>query len=272
MRCMYGRLEYTIEQINNSTEKAQYLHHDQAGSTRLITGSTGTVEGSYSYSPYGTPEHTGTATTPLGYDGQYTSSDTGLIYMRARVYDPTTAQFLTVDPRVAVTGEPYVYALDDPINRIDPSGQEAIPVPAPVAGGCAAAPELCGAAAVGGADVWLGIKVFNAWAGEEGGSDEGEAELKELEQENTDCTANQIANGHAFEKHAGEFGAETPEELEQAVKDALENATESRELSNGRTAYYDEDTNTVVIVDPSSPDGGTIFKPSGGKEYFNGLQ
>ncbi len=270
---IYGPGDLPFEQINNSTGTVLYLHHDQQGSTRLITGSTGKTEATFTYGPYGElTGSTGTATTPLGYDGQYTSSDTGLIYLRARVYDPKTAQFLSVDPRVAVTGEPYVYALDDPLNRIDPSGQEAIPVPAPVAGGCAAAPELCGAAALGGADVWLGIKVFNAWAGEEGGGDEGEAELKELEQENTDCTANQIANGHAFGKHAGEFGAETPEELEQAVKDALENATESRGLSNGRTAYYDEDTNTVVIVDPSSPDGGTIFKPSGGKEYFNGLQ
>jgi filamentous hemagglutinin len=118
----------------------------------------------------------------------------------------------------------------------------------------------------------LGSKVFNAWAGEEGGSDEGEAELKELEQENTDCTANQIANGHAFEKHASEFGADTPEELEQAVKDALENATESRELSNGRTAYYDEETNTLVITDPSSPDGGTVFKPETGEPYFEKLE
>jgi hypothetical protein len=68
MRCMYGRLENTIEQINNTTGAVLYLHHDQAGSTRLLTGSTGKTEGSYSYSPYGTPELTGTATTPLGYD------------------------------------------------------------------------------------------------------------------------------------------------------------------------------------------------------------
>jgi RHS repeat-associated protein len=159
--CVQGRgrgRENIFEQINNTTGTVQYLHHDQQGSTRLITSETGKVEGKCSYSPYGTPTCEGTATTPLGFDGQYTSSDTGLIYLRNRVYDPDTAQFLTVDPRVAVTGEPYVYALDDPINRIDPSGQEAISVPAPVAGGCAAAPELCGAAAVGDADVWLGIK------------------------------------------------------------------------------------------------------------------
>ncbi len=87
-----------------------------------MTDSTGKVEGSYSYSAYGTPEHTGTATTPLGYDGQYTNSDTGLIYMRARVYDPATGQFLTVDPEVGTTRAPYYYAGDNPLNEADPTG------------------------------------------------------------------------------------------------------------------------------------------------------
>jgi len=72
----------SVEQITNNSGTVTYLHHDQAGSTRLLTGSTGKTERSYSYSAYGAPEHTGTATTPLGYDGQYTSGDTGLIYMR----------------------------------------------------------------------------------------------------------------------------------------------------------------------------------------------
>jgi RHS repeat-associated protein len=112
-----------FEQINNTTEKVQYLHHDQAGSTRLITGSTGTVEGAYTYTPYGATEgHTGTATTPLGYDSQYTSSDTGLIYLRNRTYDPTTAQFLSIDPLEAITHEPYSYAGDNPVNSGDPLG------------------------------------------------------------------------------------------------------------------------------------------------------
>jgi hypothetical protein len=70
-----------IEQINSTTGTVTYLHHDQAGSTRLLTGSTGTVTGKCTYNPYGTPTCEGTTTTPLEYDGQYTSSDTGLIYM-----------------------------------------------------------------------------------------------------------------------------------------------------------------------------------------------
>jgi RHS repeat-associated protein len=111
---IYGPNDLPIEQINNSTGTVLYLYHDQQGSTRLLTGSTGKTEGSYSYSPYGTPEHSGTATTPLGFDGQYTSADTGLIYLRAREYDPATGQFLSVDPLETVTGAPYYYAGDNP--------------------------------------------------------------------------------------------------------------------------------------------------------------
>jgi RHS repeat-associated protein len=119
---IYGPAGLPIEQIA-SGGMAVYLHHDQQGSTRLITGSTGAVEGKCTYGAYGTPTCEGTAVTPLGYDAQYTSTDTALIYMRARTYDPNTAQFLSVDPFVALTGEPYRYAEDDPVNRYDPSGR-----------------------------------------------------------------------------------------------------------------------------------------------------
>lgn len=40
----------------------------------------------------------------------------------ARYYDPSTAQFLTVDPAVATTGQPYSYAGDSPVNNVDPTG------------------------------------------------------------------------------------------------------------------------------------------------------
>jgi RHS repeat-associated protein len=120
---IYGQSELTVEQINNTTGTVTYLHHDQQGSTRLLTSSTGVKEATFTYSPYGElTGSTGTATTPLGYDGQYTSSDTGLIYLRARVYDPATAQFLSVDPLASSTREPYVYAGDDPLTYRDRSG------------------------------------------------------------------------------------------------------------------------------------------------------
>jgi RHS repeat-associated protein len=112
-----------IEQINNSSGTVLYLHHDQQGSTRLLTGSTGKTEATYTYDAYGNlTGSTGTAKTPLGYDGQYTNIDTGLIYLRARSYDPTTAQFISVDPRLMETLSTYGYAEDNPVTVGDPTG------------------------------------------------------------------------------------------------------------------------------------------------------
>src|SRR6202042_3035658 len=120
---IYGPSGLPVEQIS-SGGTTTYLHHDQQGSTRLLTGSTGTVTGKCTYGAYGAPTCEGTTTTPLGYDAQYTSSDTGLIYSRARVYDPATAQFLAVDPLEGETDAPYNYSDDNPINAIDPTGLE----------------------------------------------------------------------------------------------------------------------------------------------------
>jgi hypothetical protein len=39
-----------------------------------------------------------------------------------RYYDPATEQFLSVDPLVDRTDQPYTYAGDDPVNVSDPSG------------------------------------------------------------------------------------------------------------------------------------------------------
>lgn len=44
-----------------------------------------------------------------------------------RYYDPATGQFLTVDPDVQQTQEPYVYAGDNPTDSSDPGGQDAAP-------------------------------------------------------------------------------------------------------------------------------------------------
>jgi RHS repeat-associated protein len=118
---IYGPGDLPVEQIS-SGGTVTYLHHDQQGSTRLLTGSTGTVTGKCTYAAYGTPTCEGATTTPLDYDGQYTSSDTGLIYMRARTYDPATGQFLTVDPIANLTRAPYYYANDNPLNYMDRTG------------------------------------------------------------------------------------------------------------------------------------------------------
>jgi RHS repeat-associated protein len=121
---LYGPGDLPIAQIN-AGEEPTYLHHDQLGSTRLLTDEAGETAASFTYSAYGQPvARTGIATTPLGYAGQYTDPDTGLQYLRARFYDPATAQFLTKDPIAALTGEPYSYVGGNPISGVDRSGLE----------------------------------------------------------------------------------------------------------------------------------------------------
>jgi RHS repeat-associated protein len=120
---IYGPGGLPVQQINNNTGAVLYLHHDQQGSTRLLSGPTGKTEATFTYDAYGNKiGSTGTSTTALGYDGQYTSADTGLVYLRAREYDPTTAQFLSLDPVVVTSGAPYSYASDDPVDQSDPFG------------------------------------------------------------------------------------------------------------------------------------------------------
>jgi RHS repeat-associated protein len=119
---VYGPNDEVVEQVDAASETTTYLHQDRAGSTRLRTDSSGAVVGSSSYDPYGsTISSTGTVSSPFGYDGEYTDTS-GLIYLRARYYDPVTGQFLTLDRLVDATHEPYAYAGGDPINNVDPTG------------------------------------------------------------------------------------------------------------------------------------------------------
>jgi RHS repeat-associated protein len=125
---IYGPDDLPVEQIS-SAGTISYYHHDQLGSTRLLTSSTGTVTATYSYSPYGQlTSQTGSTDTPLRWAGQYQDASTGSYYLRARYYDPRTGQFLTRDPLVAISGAAYAYGGDDPLNATDPSG-DLPPVP-----------------------------------------------------------------------------------------------------------------------------------------------
>jgi hypothetical protein len=77
--------------------------------------------------------------------------------MRARTYDPSTAQFLTRDPWVALTGEPYSYVGDNPLTFSDPTGRCSVwCVVGVVAGGVALATGV-GEVAIGGGAVAEGV-------------------------------------------------------------------------------------------------------------------
>ncbi len=119
---VYGPGGRVVEQQPVGGGAVAYLHADASGSVRLLTDASGSVTSTATYDAYGqVVSSTGTTTSRFGFAGQYTDPS-GLQYLRARIYDPATGQFLTVDPLVATTGEPYAYSNDDPINGVDPSG------------------------------------------------------------------------------------------------------------------------------------------------------
>src|SRR5207302_10470101 len=116
---VYGPGGLPLEQIGpNNT--VLFFHHDQLGSTRLLTDAHGAVAGAFNYDTYGRPIGTGIGvTTPFGFGGQYTDAETGFQYLRARYYDPATASFLSRDPAAAGTRSPYGYTHNDPTNEVD---------------------------------------------------------------------------------------------------------------------------------------------------------
>jgi RHS repeat-associated protein len=120
---IYGPGGSPLEQINGSS--VLYFTHDQLGSTRLLTDGNGAVQATFTYDAYGgLTGKTGTATAALGFAGEYTDPESGLIYLRARYYDSSTTQFLSRDPAVSKTRTPYGYVGNNPLNGKDPKGRD----------------------------------------------------------------------------------------------------------------------------------------------------
>ena len=66
--------------------------------------------------------------TGESYTGHITDTDTGLVYMQARYYDPAIGRFLSQDPMGFAQGgvgyfNRYAYVGNDPLNMTDPTGE-----------------------------------------------------------------------------------------------------------------------------------------------------
>lgn len=90
-----------------------------------------------------------------------------------------------------------------------------------------------------------------------------------------DEAAWRIAHGHAFPKHVigqAEYpDVETVAQFVALIRDVMANPDATRTLGRGRSAYWQDKVQTLVVIDPRHPDGGTAFRPPDGKSYFDGL-
>ncbi|MCD6571158.1 MAG: RHS repeat protein [Deltaproteobacteria bacterium] len=128
---------------SNGTENTYYLHKDHLGSIDVITNESGQVadmtEDALSYDAFGkrrlpdswedTEVLLTCQITKHGFTGHLHLDDLGLIYMKARVYDPYLGRFISPDP----IGESYVnpqglnrysYCNNNPLRYIDPTGYD----------------------------------------------------------------------------------------------------------------------------------------------------
>ena len=104
-----------------------YYDFDALGSTAGLTGPTGTILNTYSYLPFGgTLATTGTAANPFTFVGQLgvSQNGSGLINMRARLYDASAGRFISTDPLGFSQQSPnlYAYARNCPASLVDPTG------------------------------------------------------------------------------------------------------------------------------------------------------
>jgi len=118
---IYGVTSTPIAQIDKSTNNVTYLHSDKIGSVRATSNSNGAITSRADYDEYGNITN-GSRNTAFGFAGEYQDADTGYYYLRARWYDPSTAQFITVDPLLNTTHLAYGYTAGNPLSYTDPLG------------------------------------------------------------------------------------------------------------------------------------------------------
>jgi RHS repeat-associated protein len=128
-------VDLIVDDANDNTRGIVQLQGDTSGDNNTLVNYT-------DYDAYGNPvTESGGSTNPggiagtdgvtyqslaFGFGSSYLDS-TGLSYLVHRYYDPEGAQFVSVDPDVSPTLQPYTYALDDPIANSDALGTSSAP-------------------------------------------------------------------------------------------------------------------------------------------------
>ena len=104
-----------------SGSSVNVLYKNGHGDTVLLTRGN-TIVRDYDYDAYGKEKNTlSSDDNPFRYTGEYTDSETGLVYLRNRMYDPETGRFISEDPiRDGLNW--YAYCEGNPITKVDPWG------------------------------------------------------------------------------------------------------------------------------------------------------
>ncbi|MFC4879139.1 RHS repeat domain-containing protein [Microbulbifer halophilus] len=143
-----------ISAVSQAEVTVTYLHSDAAGSVVAASDESGDLVWRKSYLPYGGKRQDGQPENrAVGYTGHTHDDDTGLIYMKARSYDPDLQRFLQMDPATVLDhadSNPmmfnrYAHANNNPYKYVDPDGRTSVAAGAGVFfGGAIIAYGACG--------------------------------------------------------------------------------------------------------------------------------
>jgi RHS repeat-associated protein len=114
-----------VSKITHDSQ-AYFYHFDGIGSSIGITDMTGEMVNNYAYDAFGKAlSQTEAIPNPFKYIGRFGVMDegNGLMYMRARYYDPEIGRFINKDP-IGLSGgiNLFTYVGNNPINFTDPQG------------------------------------------------------------------------------------------------------------------------------------------------------
>ncbi len=121
-----------------AAKRTEYFHRDHLGSVALVTNDAGQAVSPVSFDAWGKRRNTNWSdnssgsglpdiTGNLGFTGQETIKEIGLIHMNGRIYDPNLGRFLSADPLIqspynSQSYNRYSYVMNNPLSLVDPSG------------------------------------------------------------------------------------------------------------------------------------------------------
>ena len=117
---------YTSSKTTFQRGPAKWYVYDGLGSVVGEVDPSGNLTSSPKYDVYGmVRSNAGTASSKMGFVGglgHVSDTETGLIYMRARYYDPTLGRFESEDPSEKGLNW-FVYCNNNSVNMVDASGR-----------------------------------------------------------------------------------------------------------------------------------------------------
>ncbi len=117
--------------LDHESEGTQFYLTDALGSVANLTRGDGGIQARYQYDAFGNyRQQVGTSFNRLGFTGHEVDTETGLIYFKARFYDPDTGRFLSHDAEEGAVANPpslhrYLYVFQNPTVFVDPDGRVA---------------------------------------------------------------------------------------------------------------------------------------------------